>query len=94
MLPTAVKLLDHEPGNAQAFMDGVNNGQVKRLQTSKKIELQNYLELHGFIDVRPVLGSDQIMSHIVKAVTTGLASGTVSLPGLRHLVAQIEQAIQ
>ncbi len=93
MLGPAIKLLENVNGDAHKFLVGLNNGLVKRLQNSKKEELQSYLELNNYTDSRPILDSNQITNHIVKAVTAELASGTIDLSEIGTLVNQLIQTL-
>jgi len=93
MLKLAREILVSEKGNAEKFMARVNKGDVKRLQSSKKEELQTYLELNGFIDKRPRLNSEQMVNHVVLAVTSELAAGKVKPADIRNLTADLEIAL-
>ena len=72
-------------GDGRKLLTALRQGQVKRFQESKKEQLQNYLELNGFVDARDVLDTDGLVRQTLAAVAHLMASGTVSPGQVREL---------
>lgn len=92
MLPPAVDLLHAVGGDGGAFMAGVRAGKVKHLIARKKEALQEFLERHGHLDSRPVWPPDEIVAHVLGAVSESLTSQVLTPDEGRRLVLDLHRA--
>jgi hypothetical protein len=93
MLPLACALLDAVDGDGEAFMTGALTGKIKRLNQAKKEALQDYLERHGHLDRRPIWAPDQIVAHVLGAVSDELSAAILAPDEVRELVLNLHQIL-
>jgi exonuclease SbcC len=79
-------LLERCGQDGKRFMAALREGQVKRFQEAKKDQLQNYLELEGFLASRPTLDADEMVQQVVGDLSHRVTAGAVSPPEIRSLV--------
>ncbi|NBC29187.1 MAG: hypothetical protein GVY29_04250 [Spirochaetes bacterium] len=83
------KLSDEVNGNAEALIEGLRQGKVKRFHENKAQELEDYFERSGYIDPTPTLSEGEIKSRVVSAISAALQDEVVQLPELWALLGRI-----
>lgn len=89
MMPPALDLLARTGGDAEAFMSGVNSGQIKRLNVAKKHALQDHLERNGHWDHRETWSTDQVVTQVLGALSVELKSGLITAEQVRELALRL-----
>lgn len=80
------EVLDACGGNPARFMTAVREGGVARFRGDKKDQLQEYLELEGFLDSRPVLDGEGLIRQVLPAVAHHLGAGRLGQTEVRSQV--------
>ncbi len=91
MMTKARRLLAKTGDDSKAFMAGVLDSKIKRLNQAKKDALQDFLEREGHLDNRPVWEPDQIVAHVLGAVSDSLIAGILTPDEVRRLVLDLHR---
>jgi len=93
MLPKVLNVLEVTGHGASDFMAALHDGAARGLRQDKKSQLQDYLELAGCLDSRPILDADGLQAQVLSSVATAVRRRELDAMDVRSLVHQLAAAL-
>jgi len=86
MLPPAMELLEQVSGQADVFLQRLEDGAIKHFQSAKRAQLAAFMENKGHLDRRPVMTPNELVAAVVVALGEPQAEGQLEPDKIRQMV--------